>query len=216
MHVIRRRLLAGLVSATLAFPIAVIAQAQPQPSPQPSQPKAGQQKQQPQQPQQGASAEMKLPSEPKLFAERLSMLNKDEIEVGQLAQKQASDPKVKEYARKLVEEHQQQQKALTELAAKKNWKLGEGKPIDAVDQKVVQADKADMDKLRALQGPAFDSAFLSSMVADHDHALRMVEAAQQQYQDPELKRSLGETRTHLQDHWQQAYRLLGETKPTGS
>jgi putative membrane protein len=156
-----------------------------------------------------ANAMVPVPSEPKAFVERLRLANRQEQEFGALAQERGVSPQVREFGRLLASEHQANDQQLQSLATQKNWNLGDPRPMDDNERAIEDAGKADLARLRALRGPAFDRAFLATMVNAHDLNIARVQAAQQRYREPELSPLLEKTRRTLMQHREQAYRLLG-------
>jgi putative membrane protein len=80
-----------------------------------------------------------------------------EVELGQLALQKGTSPQVKQFAQRMVTDHTQANQELMQLAKIQNLDL----PTQ-VDAK----HKADMDRLRGMNGTAFDTAHLQHMVQD--------------------------------------------------
>jgi putative membrane protein len=76
-----------------------------------------------------------------------------EVELGRLALQKGTSPQVKQFAQRMVTNQE-----LMELAKTQNLDL----PTQ-VDAK----HKADMDRLRGVNGTAFDTAYMQHMVQDH-------------------------------------------------
>ena len=92
-----------------------------------------------------------------------------EVELGQLASKNAQDPEVKKFGQMMVTDHGKANAELKTLAGKKNWTM----PTD------IGSHKSTMDKLQGLKGADFDKAYVDEMVSDHEKDLK---AFQQQGQ----------------------------------
>jgi predicted outer membrane protein len=76
------------------------------------------------------------------------------------------------------------------------------------------AHKATEAKLRALDGTAFDMAYMTAMLGDHDMVITKVMLAEQQFTaKPELTQMLTKLRPQLMQHRDQAYQILGQLKP---
>lgn len=81
-----------------------------------------------------------------------------EVELGKLAQQKASSDDVKNFANRMVEDHQKANDELKQWVGTKSITL----PTD-----LNAKDKATLDRLSALSGPAFDKAYMQFMLKDH-------------------------------------------------
>jgi putative membrane protein len=88
--------------------------------------------------------------------------NTADIETGQLAAERGRSEKVRAFGRMLVNDHTNVRQMGRDLAAK----LGV-RPTPPADSSAAVAHRATMRRLRALQGEAFDRAFLQHEVAFH-------------------------------------------------
>ncbi|NTX50826.1 DUF4142 domain-containing protein [Myxococcus sp. CA051A] len=155
-----------------------------------------------------------IPTEEKAFLEELHHANQMEVQMGKLAQKNGSSKGVKDFGARMEREHGQADENLLAFAKTKKLQLGEPKADSSLAKAMQGAEHATMEKLQALQGPAFDRAFLAAMVGDHDVVIAKVMAGQQQFVDnTALKTMLDNLLPQLQQHRQSAYRLLGQETP---
>jgi putative membrane protein len=137
----------------------------------------------------GTSA--KLSDSEKQLLQQVSDANKAEIEMGQLAQNNASSAKVKDFGQKLVDDHTQNQQQLQQIAQQKGVDLkSEEKPDE-------QASK---NKFEGMKGAQFDKAFLAHERDDHAKLLQQLKQEQDQIQDPEVKSFISQTITAVQQH----------------
>jgi putative membrane protein len=137
----------------------------------------------------GTSA--KLSDSEKQLLQQVSDANKAEIEMGQLAQNNASSAKVKDFGQKLVDDHTQNQQQLQQIAQQKGVDLkSEEKPDE-------QASK---NKFQGMKGAQFDKAFLQHERDDHAKLLQQLKQQQDQIQDPEVKSFISQTITAVQQH----------------
>ena len=113
-----------------------------------------------------------------------------EVELGQLASKNAQDPEVKKFGQMMVSEHGKANAELKTLAGKKNWTM----PTD------IGSHKSTMDKLQGLKGADFDKAYVDEMVSDHEKDLKAFQQQGQSGTDPELKEFAAKTATVIQKH----------------
>ncbi|WP_223638625.1 DUF4142 domain-containing protein [Corallococcus sp. EGB] len=153
-----------------------------------------------------------VPAEPKAFLERLHYINQSEIKQAKLAQQNSQNPDVKSYADMMIKSHTDADKKVTDYAKTQNMKLTEmPTPANDTEKKAMAADKADMEKLQALKGAPFDSAYMAGQVAAHDAAIGKVMAAQHGMNATgELATMLTTLTKELPQHRDMAYQTLGK------
>lgn len=81
-----------------------------------------------------------------------------EVELGQLAQQKGSSEVVKNFGKKMVEDHSQANDKLGSIASEQKIRLAAG---------LSRQDQATYDRLSSLSGDAFDKAYARDMVSDH-------------------------------------------------
>ncbi len=118
-----------------------------------------------------------------------------EVELGQLAQQKAQDPKVKEFAQRMVNDHGQANQKLQSLASSKSINLP-----SQPDKK----EKAEKDRLSKLSGEQFDRAYMEHMVRDHKKDVAEFQRESTSAQDPDIRNFASSTLPTLQDHLKQA------------
>jgi putative membrane protein len=129
-----------------------------------------------------------------------------EVEIAKLAQEKAQNADVKSFAAKLEKDHSQANDELKQLAAQKNITLPAAK-----------GHSATYAKLEKLSGAAFDQAFVSAMVADHQKDIKAFERESSSGTDADVKAFASKTLPTLKDHLQQVQDLsktVGGKKPT--
>ena len=154
--------------------------------------------------------------------------NLEEIKAGQLAQSKASSSGVKDYARTLVQDHQQADKQVLAMAdkmhvdMKKNMDMSDmdhskmdHSQMSGMDQDKMKQHQAKMDEMQKLSGKEFDRAFLSMMVDGHDHVIQMVNTAQSNAKG-DLKAMLDHMLPTLERHKQMAQDLMQKLGDTAS
>src|SRR5690606_1212452 len=127
----------------------------------------------------------------KNFALNATYSNLAEIEMGQLAVSEATDESVHDFAEMMVTDHTNAQNQLANLA--------ESLDIDLPDtlkneHQVIQA------QLMALEGTAFDSAYISSQVVAHQEAQQIFQTQIDQGLNPQLKEYATTTLSHIIMH----------------
>ena len=118
-----------------------------------------------------------------------------EVELGKLAQDMASNDQVKNFGKRMVDDHSKANDELQTLAKNKNITL----PTD-LDPK----DKALKDRLSKLSGPAFDRAYMDAMVRDHRKDVNEFRMESTRGQDPDIKAFASKTLPTLREHLQLA------------
>lgn len=81
-----------------------------------------------------------------------------EVQMGQLALQKSSNPDVKQFAQKMVDDHTKLGDAMKQVAQQMDVK-----PPSSLSGK----DKSTVSKLSALNGDEFDKAYIQNMVKDH-------------------------------------------------
>ncbi len=153
---------------------------------------------------------IQLPKEEQKFVQMMHGANQKEIRLGQLAEQKAQNQQVRDFGKMMVQDHQQADQQLQQMAQKQKWKMQMPRPQDARERADKQYDDALEAKLKVLEGAAFDQAYMAAMVADHDETVAKAVMAQQQYTTPELTQMLGQMTPKLVQHREQAYRVLGQ------
>jgi len=102
------------------------------------------------------------------FAQQLAAANAGEIELARIAYVQASSPEVRAYARQMLIDHRDLAIKLDNFALERGylvtWQL-EPQMVSTVD------------RLRTMQGTAFDRAYMNEMVTSHEQqAVALLEA----------------------------------------
>lgn len=109
----------------------------------------------------------------------MAMSNLAEIETGKIALSQSKNDQVRNFAQKMIDDHQQAQKELEQIAQAKGVTL----PTEP-DKKHQAAAK----KLSALEGDKFDKQYLKQGgLSDHRNTHRLLQRAQTRATDPDLK-----------------------------
>lgn len=118
-----------------------------------------------------------------------------EVKLGQLAVDKASNPDVKAFGQRMVDDHTKANEQLKSVAANENVTL----PTD-----VNAKDQAEYDKLSKLSGPEFDKAYMKGMVKDHEMDVKDFQKEANSGKDPQLKSFASTTLPILQSHLQMA------------
>jgi putative membrane protein len=118
-----------------------------------------------------------------------------EVELGKLAAEKAASQDVKQFGQKMADDHGKANDELKSIAQSKNIQV----PSDLKPK-----DKALMNRLSKLSGPAFDRAYMQAMLADHRHDVSDFKRESQSGKDPEVKAFAAKTLPTLQEHLKMA------------
>jgi putative membrane protein len=126
-----------------------------------------------------------------------------EVQLGQLAVEHAASPDVKQFGRRMVDDHGKANRELMALAEQKGIKVP-----TALDRKHQQV----AGRLAKLHGTAFDRAYMRQMVQDHEADVKRFRTEAQQGKDPELKRFAATILYTLEEHLKMARDLAKHTR----
>jgi putative membrane protein len=101
-----------------------------------------------------------------------------EVQLGQLALQKSSNPDVKQFAQKMVDDHTKLGDEMKQVAQQMNVKAP-----DSLSGK----DKSTISKLNALNGDEFDKAYIKDMVKDHKQDAKEFKQEAQNASNPALK-----------------------------
>src|SRR5262249_35844689 len=118
-----------------------------------------------------------------------------EVALGNLAKEKASDPAVKEFAQKMIDDHSKANVELKAVASQKGVAVPAG-----ADSK----SKKELDKLSKLSGSEFDRAYMKLMVSDHQKDVAEFNKEVQSATDSDVKAFVEKTLPTLQQHLQMA------------
>ena len=151
-----------------------------------------------------APAAAKQPSDQK-FVMEAAKGGMAEVELSKLAQDKASSDQVKNFGKRMVDDHGKANDELQTLAKNKNITL----PTD-LDPK----DKALKDRLSKLSGAAFDRAYMNAMLRDHRKDVNEFKMESTSGRDADVKAFASKTLPTLEDHLklaQQTEKAVGTT-----
>lgn len=146
--------------------------------------------------QQGQGA-MKLD---KIFLKQAAIGNMFEVQLSELAQQQAQDEKVKQFAQMMVRDHTQAKQQLKQVAEKKQVEL----PTELPEMK-----QEELQAFQSLQGSEFDQAYMSCMKVAHAKDVAAFQEKAQNAKDPEVKAFAAAILPTLQQHKQQVMAMTG-------
>ena len=183
-----RTALALVVAAALALPPAVMAQ-QPAPA-----------QQAPAQKDQGKGG---MAAADRKFVMEAARGGLAEVELGKLAAEKGSADAVKQFGKRMADDHAKAAAELKDFADKKGMTL----PAD-LDPKHRQL----RDRLAKLTGADFDRAYANEMVKDHKKDVADFKREAKGAKDPDLKAWAGKTLPTLEDHLKAAQDMQAQVK----
>jgi len=117
-----------------------------------------------------------------------------EVQMGQLAEQKAQSQDVKQFAAKMVSEHQQMSDKWLKPVAKQ---MGASEPKGPSKK-----DKKMIEKMQGLSGQEFDTEYIQMMVKDHKQDLKDFQNEAQMAQDPTVKQIAQQGAELIQKHLQ--------------
>jgi len=121
-----------------------------------------------------------------------------EVEIGRLASDKATSQQVKDFAKKMVDDHSKANDELKSIASSKNI---------TVPTETDAKHKATIDRLSKLSGEQFDRAFAQDMLSDHKKAVSAFKTESKSGKDPEVKAFASKTLPTLEAHLKEAQDL---------
>jgi putative membrane protein len=144
------------------------------------------------------------------FAKEAGQGGMAEVKLGQLAEDKGSSQAVKDFGKRMVEDHSAANEKLKDVASREKVTLPN--KLDKKDQKTY-------DQLSQLSGEAFDRAYAKDMIKDHEHDISVFKDEASNGQNPAIKDFASQTLPTLEDHLKMARemeRTVGATKSSKS
>ena len=132
------------------------------------------------------------------FATKAAAAGKAEVELAKIGTEKATDPDVKTFADRLVQDHT---KANDQLAQTMQAKSMEAPAEGSADA------KAESDRIATLSGSEFDREFMMHWVSSHEKGIELYSSEAETGQDPELKQFAADTLPTLREHLDEATRI---------
>lgn len=139
------------------------------------------------------------------FAVKAADAGLAEVELGKLALEKATDQRIKDFAKKMVDDHQRANDELMTIATRHNITLP---PV--ISEEHVNKQRKLMEK----SGSEFDQEYIDLMVKDHDKVVSMFEDASADAQNADLKAYAAKTLPALKMHHEEALALRDSINPT--
>jgi putative membrane protein len=139
----------------------------------------------------------------KTFATKAATGGMAEVSLGELAQRNATSPQVKQFGERVIADHTKANDQLKAIARQQNLTLPTN--LDA-------ADRATEQRLQTMKGDAFDTAYMHDMVQDHQKDIADFQQEANSGQDPALKAFAQQALPILQQHLQMAQAITSNQK----
>src|SRR5262245_19167477 len=157
------------------------------------------------------SKSAKLPRADEKFLKNAAEGSLAEVKLGKLAEQRAASDGVKQFGKRMATDHQKAYDELKQLASQKGVMMP-----TALDR----TNQALYDRLATLSVAAFDRAYMTEMVKDHDRDVKEFQKEASSAKDPDLKSWASTTLSTLKEHQEQATQvsasLQGKSSPSAS
>ena len=137
------------------------------------------------------------------FAMKAAAGGQMEVDLGQLAASKATSNDVKDFGNRMVTDHGKAGDELKSILSQK----GATPPATPSAEETKTSNE-----LSKKSGAAFDKAYMSDMVKDHEKDAKEFEKATKSIKDPDLKNWATKTLTVVQDHLKMAKDINGKLK----
>ncbi|MDB6020156.1 MAG: outer membrane protein, partial [Pedosphaera sp.] len=137
------------------------------------------------------------------FAVAATRANESEIALAQLASQKATDPAVRQFAQRMIQDHTKANQQLGQILTQKGV---------TVPTETSSSEQREMDRLEKLTGVDFDKAYMDHMVRDHKKDVKEFQKAADKSTDTDLKAFAANTLPTLQDHLKMAEDLDATVK----
>lgn len=130
-----------------------------------------------------------------------------EVELGKMATEKASNPEVKKFGQRMVDDHSKANDQLKQVASSQGITLPE---------KLSAKDEMTKEHLSKLSGEQFDKAYMSDMVKDHTQDVAEFQRESNSGADPDVKNFAAQTLPTLRDHLREAKQIAPTTSTSAS
>jgi putative membrane protein len=137
------------------------------------------------------------------FATKAAQGGEAEVQLGRLAVKNSSNPDVKAFGQRMIDDHSMAGKELKEIASRDGITLP-----GAMDSK----DQATYNRLSKLTGAEFDRAYMKDMVADHKEDIAEFRKEANSGANDDLKSFAAKTLPTLEEHLRSAQQTDAKVK----
>lgn len=119
-------------------------------------------------------------------------VNQMEIRLGELAMQKGRSQDVRNFGRRLRNDHQMADRRVTNLAAREGIRL--------VNPPMTRHERTVNRRLRYARGHQFDREFMDAMADGHTQTIQDLSQARRDLRDPQVRRLVGNTLPALRHH----------------
>jgi putative membrane protein len=128
-----------------------------------------------------------------------------EVELGRIAAQKGTDPDVKSFGQRMVDDHSKANDQLKQVASSKGV---------TVPSTLPPSKQKEVDSYNKLSGAAFDSKYVSHMVSDHKKDVAEFQKESKSGKDADVKSFASTTLPTLQDHLKMIKDISSKMHPT--
>jgi putative membrane protein len=132
------------------------------------------------------------------FAKKAAQGGMAEVKLGQLAEQKGASPEVKNFGRRMVQDHSKANNQLKDVTSPENIPL---------PNELDKSDQATYDRLSKLSGDAFDREYARDMVKDHSKDVSEFQKEAKNGKDESIRNFAAQTLPTLQNHLDQARQM---------
>lgn len=163
------------------------------------------------------------------FARDASLINLEEIRLGEAAQSNSTNPAVQTFGKHMVRDHSKMNARLMKIAGAQGLELAdtntfyipvsppEDKPatelMSQTPQQKLLAEQLAVQNLVSLTGPDFDQAFAQAMLNGHKAAINEFQDAASSLPNEQLQTYAKKGLRTIRDHYEMAQKLQNELMP---
>lgn len=123
---------------------------------------------------------------------KMHHVNQMEIRLGELAMQKGRSQDVRNFGRRLRNDHQMADRRVTNLAAREGIRL--------VNPPMTRHERTVNRRLRYARGHQFDREFMDAMADGHTQTIQDLSQARRDLRDPQVRRLVGNTLPALRHH----------------
>jgi putative membrane protein len=123
---------------------------------------------------------------------KMHHVNQMEIRMGELAMQKGRSQDVRNFGRRLRNDHQMADRRVTNLAAREGIRL--------VNRPMTPHERSVHRRLRHARGDRFDREFMNDMASGHTQTIQDLAQARRELRDPQVRRLVGNTLPALRQH----------------
>ncbi len=148
----------------------------------------------------GLAQQANLTEQDRNFLQDMAQGNRVEVQLGRIAEQKATDPEVKDFARRMINDHSKLQNQLETFASARNLKL----PTSTTTQQ-----QNLVSQLQGASSSDFDRQYITTMLQEHKQDIAKVQQQMAATQDPAVQDLAAKTLPILQNHVRIAEHIAG-------